>query len=208
MVTMFSEYCSEKFSVEPVDVIYETADGGVESTETTPRLSSRMAEAQLTDICSVIGVELDAPTVCELCTKMQLGPASYDEATGTISVTVPPTRSDILHAVDIIEDVAIAYVGHSTPPTTPTTTTTTYLPTLHYPPPATHQQPTSPPPDPSDPPPDPSHPPGTASTSSSRARCHPRRRSAGRCLSTTSATSCGTRSRVRGSPRSSLTACV
>jgi len=109
MVTMFSEYCSEKFSVEPVDVIYETADGGVESTETTPRLSSRMAEAQLTDICSVIGVELDAPTVCELCTKMQLGPASYDEATGTISVTVPPTRSDILHAVDIIEDVAIAY---------------------------------------------------------------------------------------------------
>ena len=26
-----------------------------------------------------------------------------------IKVTVPPTRSDILHPVDVVEDVAIAY---------------------------------------------------------------------------------------------------
>ena len=78
-----------QFSVEPVDVIYETADGQVESTETTPLLSSRTAKAQLTDVCSVIGVELDAPTVCELCTKMQLGPATY---VGHDPTTPPPNH--------------------------------------------------------------------------------------------------------------------
>ena len=43
---------------------------------------------------------------------MQLGPAEVvDMADGAkgISVHVPPTRSDVLHAVDVVEDVAIAY---------------------------------------------------------------------------------------------------
>ena len=34
---------------------------------------------------------------------MQLGPAEFIEETQSVRVTVPPTRSDILHAVDIIE---------------------------------------------------------------------------------------------------------
>ena len=34
---------------------------------------------------------------------MQLGPAEFVEETQSVRVTVPPTRSDILHAVDIIE---------------------------------------------------------------------------------------------------------
>ena len=49
---------------------------------------------------------------------MQLGPAEIVEMKGEegavgsvkgIKVTVPPTRSDILHPVDVVEDVAIAY---------------------------------------------------------------------------------------------------
>ena len=32
-----------------------------------------------------------------------------NEKTGEIKVTIPPTRSDIIHACDIVEDVAIAY---------------------------------------------------------------------------------------------------
>lgn len=45
---------------------------------------------------------------------MQLGPAeaipaSAEEGGSLIRVSVPPTRSDILHACDIVEDVAIAY---------------------------------------------------------------------------------------------------
>ena len=31
------------------------------------------------------------------------------QETGEVKVTIPPTRSDVIHACDIIEDVAIAY---------------------------------------------------------------------------------------------------
>lgn len=45
---------------------------------------------------------------------MQLGPAEVvdmgeGEGGKGIKVAVPPTRSDILHPVDVVEDVAIAY---------------------------------------------------------------------------------------------------
>lgn len=50
---------------------------------------------------------------------MQLGPAEVVEigageggetkSLAGVRVHVPPTRSDVLHAVDVIEDVAIAY---------------------------------------------------------------------------------------------------
>jgi len=124
IVTMFSEYCAAPFTVEPVDVEYAEGAAGVKSfdpddptgakqafiaTETCPRLSTRTAACPVADIVSIIGVPLDPPTICELCTRMQLGPAAYDAATESVVVTVPPTRSDILHAVDIVEDVAIAY---------------------------------------------------------------------------------------------------
>jgi len=122
--TFLSRYCSTPFAVEPVDVVYQEGAAGVKSfdpedpsgakqafipTETCPRLSTRTATCPISEVASIVGVELDPPTICELCTRMQLGPASYDEATQSVAVTVPPTRSDILHHVDIVEDVAIAY---------------------------------------------------------------------------------------------------
>mmetsp|Transcript_29442 Transcript_29442/g.85831 ORF Transcript_29442/g.85831 Transcript_29442/m.85831 type:complete len:612 (-) Transcript_29442:153-1988(-) len=109
MITMFSEYCTAPFTVEPVDVIYETPVGEVDKVETTPLLSTRLAEATMKDVKGIIGVDIAPHEACELCTKMQLGPADYVAETDSIRVTVPPTRSDILHAVDIVEDVAIAY---------------------------------------------------------------------------------------------------
>lgn len=109
MVTMFSEYCAEPFTVEPVDVVYEDGAGGVERTDVTPALRSRAETAAVAEICGIAGVPLAPAHICELCNKMQLGPASHDEAAGTVTVHVPPTRSDIMHAVDVAEDVAIAY---------------------------------------------------------------------------------------------------
>lgn len=124
VVTMFSEYCAAPFTVEPVDVIYEDEAGGVASTETTPRLSSRLAEATFEEINGIIGVDIPPATVCELCTKMQLGPAEIVPERQAIRVSVPPTRSDILHAVDIVEDVAIAYgFNNLMPGTVPATQT-------------------------------------------------------------------------------------
>jgi len=121
VVTMFSEYCGSPFTVEPVTVVYEEGSEGVRqfgdaadtafvATETTPRLSTRKAEAKVSEITSIVGVDMTPGTICELLNKMQLGPAEYQgDEKGTVEVTVPPTRSDILHSVDIVEDVAIAY---------------------------------------------------------------------------------------------------
>jgi phenylalanyl-tRNA synthetase beta chain len=117
MITMFSEYCAEPFTCEPVDVVYEE-DGHI---ETTPLLSTRVCEASVKEINGTIGIDITPQRMCELCDKMQLGPAEHVAGSDCIRVTVPPTRSDILHAVDVIEDVAIAYgynnIFTSVPPT-------------------------------------------------------------------------------------------
>jgi len=105
VVTMFSEHCEVPFTVEPVDVTYEKDS----SVQTTPLLSTRQVSAKVADVNSVIGINIAAEEMCRLATKMQLGPATYDEESDAVVVNVPPTRSDILHAVDVIEDVAIAY---------------------------------------------------------------------------------------------------
>ncbi len=105
MVTMFSEYCAEPFTVEPVDIIYNHDN----RKETTPVLYTRSCDAIVDDINGTIGVNLSSETIISLCNRMQLGPAVYDSSSNKITVNVPPTRSDILHAVDVIEDVAIAY---------------------------------------------------------------------------------------------------
>lgn len=105
MVTMFSEYCAESFSVEEVEITYESTM----KTELTPALSHRTCDATVSQINGMIGISITPDEICSLCDRMQLGPASYDASTDTVRVHVPPTRSDILHAVDVIEDVAIAY---------------------------------------------------------------------------------------------------
>lgn len=105
MVTMFSEHCTEPFTAEPVDVLY-AIDG---KQVTTPALSTRTCDAKVSEINGTIGIDISAEKICQLCEKMQLGPAEYLAEEDIVRVTVPPTRSDVLHAVDVIEDVAIAY---------------------------------------------------------------------------------------------------
>jgi phenylalanyl-tRNA synthetase beta chain len=101
MVTMFSGYCTEAFTVEPVDV---TDSLGV--TRTWPDLSSRTVEVDMGYINSRIGTSLQAEAAANLLTKMCLDTQAVGE---TLVVKVPPTRSDVLHPCDIMEDVAIAY---------------------------------------------------------------------------------------------------
>ena len=54
---------------------------------------------------------------------MQL-PATFDDAKNSVTVAVPITRSDILHACDVAEDVAIAYGFNNIPKRLPATLTT------------------------------------------------------------------------------------
>ncbi|XP_073144387.1 phenylalanine--tRNA ligase beta subunit, cytoplasmic-like isoform X2 [Henckelia pumila] len=106
MVTMFSVYCERKFEVEPVEVIYP--DG---KSYTCPDLSLYQMVVPLSYITSAVGVSLPAEKVAGLLNKMQLhAEHSVSKEKQTIfTISVPPTRSDILHPCDVAEDVAIAY---------------------------------------------------------------------------------------------------
>lgn len=103
VVTMFSEHCAVPFTVEPVDVTYE--DESVSSGYITPQLFMRKETAAVEFVNSLIGIDLSAEEMVKLCEKVQLGPACLLSDGSVLEVTVPPTRSDILHAVDVAEDI-------------------------------------------------------------------------------------------------------
>lgn len=111
MVTMFSMYCERKFEVEPVEVI--TPD---EKSVIYPDLSIWNLEIDLPYISRSIGVPLKENEVISLLAKMQLSARSENS---NILVSVPPTRSDILHKCDVMEDVSIAYGFNNIPKTKP-----------------------------------------------------------------------------------------
>ncbi|XP_027149506.1 phenylalanine--tRNA ligase beta subunit, cytoplasmic [Coffea eugenioides] len=116
MVTMFSVYCKEKFQVEPVKVIYP--DG---KSYSCPDLSVYHMDVPLSYITRIVGVSLPEKEVASLLYRMQLEAKlsiSGDE-TVNFTVSVPPTRSDILHPCDVAEDVAIAYGYNEVPKTKP-----------------------------------------------------------------------------------------
>ncbi|BBN19081.1 phenylalanyl-tRNA synthetase beta chain [Marchantia polymorpha subsp. ruderalis] len=104
MVTMFSQYCDQKFEVEPVEVI---TDG---KSNVYPDLSCRTFEVDVSYINETIGVQLKPMEIVGYLYKMQL-PAKVIKSGDTtkIRVTAPPTRSDVLHPCDVMEDVAIAF---------------------------------------------------------------------------------------------------
>jgi phenylalanyl-tRNA synthetase beta chain len=136
VVTMFSEYCEEPFtcvrtfvvdifcfwtdqcSIEPVKVIYP--DGKV---VISPDLSSRQTEAYASYVNSCTGLSLSAPEVKGLLERMSLKTELSPDDTDKLLVSVPPTRPDILHQCDIMEDAAIAYGFNNLPDTLPPTST-------------------------------------------------------------------------------------
>ncbi|KAF7292377.1 Phenylalanyl-tRNA synthetase subunit beta [Mycena chlorophos] len=118
VATMFAEYCAEPYTIEPVRVIQ--ADGSV---RITPDISSRKTVAHASYVNSCTGLNLSAAQVSTLLSKMSLhttlSPSNADE----ILVEIPPTRPDILHECDIMEDAAIAYGFNNLPFSFPPTAT-------------------------------------------------------------------------------------
>lgn len=109
VVSMFSEYAAKPFSVEPVRVNFVNDSGETTKSYITPQMFTRQECAEVDFVNSLIGINVTAEKMVELCNKIQLGPASLLNDNKTLQVTVPPTRSDILHPVDIAEDIGIAY---------------------------------------------------------------------------------------------------
>jgi len=115
LVTMFSEYCSKPFSIEPVT----TVTNGV--SEVYPTLRYRTETIQSKEVNGLVGVQQSSQEVAKLLSKMCL--ESVVNKDQTITVTIPPTRHDVIHPCDIYEDVAIAYGYNNIVKTTPKTLT-------------------------------------------------------------------------------------
>ncbi|KAI9219054.1 phenylalanyl-tRNA synthetase beta chain [Blastocladiella britannica] len=117
IIATYSQYCEHPFSVEPVEVVYP--DGTM---HVYPDVSSRPMSAEIDYITSAIGVDLSAHEVVEYLERMGL-PSTLARNRRTVNVAVPITRSDVLHACDIMEDVAIAYGYNKITKTVPTVNT-------------------------------------------------------------------------------------
>ena len=104
IVTLFSQYCSAQFTVEPVNVVYETTG----ETKSLPQLNYRTEVVSGSMANKKIGVNIPVNEMANLLTKMCLS-AELQSNGDAIKVTIPPTRADVLHACDIYEDIAIAF---------------------------------------------------------------------------------------------------
>jgi phenylalanyl-tRNA synthetase beta chain len=118
VATMFSEYCAVPFEIEPV--LIHMPDG---SSHISPPLAARQTVASSSYVNAATGLALSREDQCNLLTRMSLfakpSPTNADE----LDVSVPATRSDILHECDIMEDAAIAYGFNNLPKSMPTTNT-------------------------------------------------------------------------------------
>jgi phenylalanyl-tRNA synthetase beta chain len=82
---------------------------GKEETE-TPNLEPRETTLVPLHASSLIGAKISAPLCVELLQKMRF---DAHPSSGSIGVSVPPYRTDIMHECDLIEDIAIAYGYHN-----------------------------------------------------------------------------------------------
>ncbi|XP_053543368.1 phenylalanine--tRNA ligase beta subunit isoform X1 [Ictalurus punctatus] len=117
IVTMFSEYCDEPFTVEEAEVVYP--DGRMFS---YPELAYRTETLSADFINRRVGISETVGSIAHLLTRMCLKSEVTGEA-DQIQVEIPPTRSDVIHACDIMEDAAMAYGFNNITRTTPRTYT-------------------------------------------------------------------------------------
>lgn len=115
LVTSFSQYCAGG-TVEQVTIC--RPDG---SQLVTPDLSCRDEAISVDYINRSLGLALSASQICHLLGRMML--PAVEVSTDFIKAAIPPTRPDIIHACDVMEDVAIAYGFNQIPSRLPSTST-------------------------------------------------------------------------------------
>lgn len=118
LVAMFSQYCEEPFTIEPVKIV---SDHNSETRE-APDLTPRSTQASASFINSVCGLDLTRENLSSLLGKMCLHSKPSTSAPDALDVDIPITRADVLHQADIMEDAAIAYGFNNLP---------RYLPATH-----------------------------------------------------------------------------
>ncbi|XP_003218316.1 phenylalanine--tRNA ligase beta subunit isoform X1 [Anolis carolinensis] len=117
LVAMFSEYCQKTFTAEAAEVLYPNGKSHI-----FPELPYRREKIKPEIMNKKIGICETPSNLAKLLTRMCL--KSHVIGNGNnIEVEIPPTRPDIIHACDIIEDAAIAYGYNNIQMTIPKTYT-------------------------------------------------------------------------------------
>eukprot|EP01103_Thecamoeba_quadrilineata_P002379 TRINITY_DN12343_c0_g1_i1.p1 TRINITY_DN12343_c0_g1~~TRINITY_DN12343_c0_g1_i1.p1 ORF type:complete len:602 (+),score=106.77 TRINITY_DN12343_c0_g1_i1:28-1806(+) len=104
MIASFSLYCKEQFTVEQVEVEYPNGE-----IEVHPGVGTYEITASIRNITQGLGLELPSESVTHLLGKMGLESAVSQDDSDKLIISVPITRSDVLHECDVMEDLAIAY---------------------------------------------------------------------------------------------------
>ncbi|CAK7263506.1 phenylalanine--tRNA ligase subunit beta [Sporothrix epigloea] len=125
MVTMFSGYCAEPFTVEPVRIVSEHNG----ATRVTPSLVTRNVDVDVDYVNQCCGLKESPASLCKLLKKVTFE-ATPSEDGKVLHVAVPPTRADILHPCDVMEDVAVAYGFNNLPRSSPNKSATIGQPLL------------------------------------------------------------------------------
>ena len=116
IVCMFSEYCEEPFVIEPVEVVDPSGNVVL-----YPELKYRTEILSPAYINKMVGINESPENIADLLTKMCL--RANVTSDNEIKVEIPPTRHDVIHACDIMEDTAIAYGYNNIRETIPKTVT-------------------------------------------------------------------------------------
>ncbi|KAK1760427.1 phenylalanyl-tRNA synthetase [Echria macrotheca] len=114
MVAMFSKYCEEQFTIEPVKIISEHNG----TTRITPSLTVRTMDVEVDYVNQCCGLQESPDSICNFLSKMAYK-AEPSKDGKFVKVAVPPTRADVLHACDVMEDVAIGYGFNNLPRSSP-----------------------------------------------------------------------------------------
>lgn len=96
-------------SIEPVEVLYPSATAFGKSVR-TPFDFARARQIPIKTIEAALGQSMGAKTICQ---ALQAYGYEARVSKGQVSVTPPPYRNDLMHAVDVVEDVAVS-LGYST----------------------------------------------------------------------------------------------
>jgi len=111
LVSMFSQYTEEPFTIEPIQII---SSHNHESRQ-APDLAPRETQASISYINACCGLSLSAIEICALLKRMSYTASPSSASPDLVDVHIPPTRADVLHQADIMEDVAIAYGFNNLP---------------------------------------------------------------------------------------------
>ncbi|HXY88001.1 MAG TPA: phenylalanine--tRNA ligase subunit beta [Candidatus Acidoferrales bacterium] len=94
--------------IETVDVVYTDENEVIKTPDTT----EMMFNVNKDDVVSRVGLQIDDDAIVRSLSKMRIG-ANIDR--DVITAAVPCYRTDIMHPVDIIEDIAIGYGYNNIP---------------------------------------------------------------------------------------------